>query len=258
MKRVLTGLLLAVGTWALIFLAPQWAFMLVAVGLSALALDEFFGIATKGGSRPFVLAGHVAAVLWILLPNLDRGYFATLVAVIMLGAGVVARLPFSSVLPSAAVTMVGLLYIAGPMLWGILLHEASPHWLFFVLFVVAIGDISAMAVGKVFGRRKLAPLASPMKTWEGTLASVAASALAGSLYAYEFLATDLGSVEAVVLSVVLNVFGQVGDLFESAIKRAAGMKDSGTVLPGHGGILDRIDGMLFGIPVGYGYVQLMV
>ena len=258
MKRVLTGLLLAIGTGALIFLAPEWVFVLVFVALSALALNEFFGIAAKGGLRPYVTAGHVAAGLWILLLNLDRGYFATLLAIVLLGAGVLARLPSSAVLPSAAVTIAGLLYIAGPMLWGILLHAVSPHWLFFVLLVVAIGDISAMAAGKMFGRHKLAPHISPMKTWEGTLASLAASALVGTLYAHQFLATDLGPVEAAILSVVVNVFAQVGDLFESAIKRAAGVKDSGTVLPGHGGILDRIDGMLFGVPVGYGYVQLFV
>ncbi len=232
--------------------------MLVVVVLSALALNEFFGIAAKGGVRPFVVAGHVAAVLWILLPNLDRGYFATLLAIVLLGAGVLARLPLPNVLPSAAVTMTGVLYIAGPMLWGILLYGLSPHWLFFVLLVVAIGDIFAMAAGKMFGRHKLAPRASPLKTWEGTIASVAASTMVGVLYAHMFLSADLGPAEAVILSVVVNVFGQLGDLVESAIKRAAGVKDSGALLPGHGGILDRIDGMLFGVPVGYGYVQLFV
>lgn len=258
MKRVLTGLLLAIGTSALIFLAPAWAFILAIVALSALALNEFFGIATKGGLSPLVAAGHVAAALWILLPNLDRGYFATLLTIVLLGAGVLARLPLPSVLPTAAITMAGVIYIAGPMLCGILLHGVSPHWLFFVLLVIAIGDIFAMGAGKMFGRHKLAPRASPMKTWEGTLASVAASATVGVLYAHMFLSVDLGPVEAAILSVVVNVFGQVGDLVESAIKRAAGVKDSGALLPGHGGILDRIDGMLFGVPVGYGYVHLFV
>ncbi len=256
MKRVLTGLLLAIGTWALVFLVPGWAFSLAVAGLSALALHEFFDIATKGGMRPFAVAGHVAALLWILLPNLDRAYFATLVAIVLLGAGVFAQLPFPSVLPAAAVTVAGVLYIAGPIFWGILLHGISPHWLFFVLLLIAVGDIAALSVGRKFGRRKLAPRASPQKTWEGTVASVVVSTAVGTYYASTFLALDAGPVEFAILSVAVNVLSQVGDLVESALKRAAGVKDSGTVLPGHGGILDRLDGILFGIPVAYGYVQL--
>lgn len=258
MKRVLTGLLLAIGIGALVFLAPGWTFILVVAAISALALHEFFRIAAKGGIQPFVLAGHAAALLWILLPNLDRGYFATLFAVVLCGAAVFAPVPFASVLPAVGVTVTGLLYVAGPMLWGILLHDLSPLWLFFALLVVAVGDISALAVGRKFGSRKLAPRTSPRKTWEGSIASVVVGTTVGSLYAGAFLGSQIGLVEAAILSLVVNVFGQVGDLFESALKRAAGVKDSGTLLPGHGGVLDRIDAALFGIPVVYGYVHLFV
>lgn len=258
MKRVLTGLLLAAGTLALVFKAPGWAGMVVVVALTALALNEFFGIVAKGGMHPFVAVGHVGALLWILLPNLDRGYFATLLAIVLFGAGMLARLPLAGVLPAAGVTLAGIVYIAGPMFWGILLHGISPHWLLLVLLVIATGDILAMVVGKTLGRRKLAPRISPGKTWEGTIASAVFSTALGTLYASAFLGGDVGLAEAAALSAVVNAAGQIGDLFESTLKRAAGVKDSGTLLPGHGGVLDRIDGLLFGIPVTYGYVHLFV
>ncbi len=256
MKRVITGAALAVAVWGMVFHAPPWIFLLSAVAISAVALREFFAIARAGGAQPFVAAGHAGAVLWLVLPNLDRGYFVTMFAIAILGAAVLARLPLEAVLPAASVTVGGLLYVAGPMLWGILLHGVSPHWLFFVILVVAAGDISALAVGRRFGRRKLAARTSPNKTWEGTIASVIASTGAGAWYAHAFLEAEIALGAAAMLAIVANVAGQIGDLVESAFKRAAGVKDSGGILPGHGGVLDRIDGMLFAIPVGYGYVLL--
>ncbi len=258
MQRVVTGLVLAALAWGMVFHLPPWAFLLATLVLSTAALHEFFTITKGGGGQPFVVAGHVGAILWLVLPNLDRGYFATMFAIALLGAGVFSRLPFQEILPAATVTVGGLLYIAGPMLWGILLHAVSPHWLFFVMLVVAVGDITALAIGRQFGRTKLAIRMSPRKTWEGTIASVIASTAAGALYAAKFLSADISLIEAVVLAVVANAAGQVGDLAESALKRAARVKDSGTILPGHGGVLDRIDGMLFAIPIGYGYVQLFL
>lgn len=258
MRRVLTGLLLALGAGALIFMAPGWVFLPLIAILSALALREFFRLADKAGLRAYPVAGQVSALLWIVLPNLDRGHFGTVIAIVLLAAGILGRLPLTEVLPAAAVTVSGLLYVAGPMLAGVLLHGVSPHWLFLPLLVAAIGDIAAFLVGRSLGRHPLSPRVSPRKTWEGTLASVVAGTLAGTLYGLEFLAADLNVVQAVILGAVLNVFGQLGDLSESALKRAAGAKDSGRLLPGHGGILDRVDAMLFTVPVAYGYVQLFL
>ena len=256
MKRVVTGLCLAAGTAALVLVGPTWAFAAFVVGLSVLALREFYGLAGRSGLRPMTAAGQAAAVVWLLAPNLDRGYLATLLAIALLGAAALSHGPLERVLPSAAVTLAGVLYVAGPMLAGILLHARSPRWAFFALLVVAIGDVAAYAVGRAFGRTKLAPVTSPNKTWEGTVASVVASTGAGVWFASTYLATQIGTPEAAGLCIVVNVFAQVGDLTESALKRAAGTKDSGAILPGHGGVLDRIDGILFGVPIAYGYVLL--
>lgn len=258
MKRVITGLVLAAVAWAVVLEAPPWALLAVTLGICAVALQEYFRIVQRAGIQPFVAAGHAGAVLWLAVPNLDRGYLATVFVIAVLAAAVLARRPLDAVLPSAAVTAAGLLYIAGPLLWGVLLHEASRHWLLFVMLVVAVGDVSALGVGRWFGRTKLAPRTSPRKTWEGTIASLVVGTASGAWYASHFLSADIGAAEAAVLAVGINAAGQVGDLAESALKRAANMKDSGAILPGHGGVLDRIDGMLFAIPVGYGYVQLFV
>ena len=121
---------------------------------------------------------------------------------------------------------------------------------------MAVGDSVALPVGKLVGRHKLAPVLSPRKTWEGTAASVVASLLAGTAYAARFLDGEIGLAAAAALALALNLAGQLGDLVESALKRSANLKDSSSLLPGHGGLLDRLDGMLFAVPLAYGYLQL--
>ncbi len=256
MTRVLTGLALAVGAWGLIFYAPVQVFVAAMVLLAILALHEFYRIAAKGGLQPLSKAGLVAALLWLLVPNLDRGFLASALALALLGAATLANLPVEKILPAAAVTTVGVLYVAGPALASILLHSASPHWLVLVVAAVAVGDSIALVVGKLFGRHQLAPVLSPQKTWEGTIASIAASVLTGTGYAALFLGGEISLAAAAVLALALNLASQVGDLVESALKRSANLKDSGSLLPGHGGLLDRLDGLLFAVPLTYGYLQL--
>ncbi|HEY3840842.1 MAG TPA: phosphatidate cytidylyltransferase, partial [Bryobacteraceae bacterium] len=113
----------------------------------------------------------------------------------------------------------------------------------------------AYYVGRRWGRRKLAPRVSPGKTWEGAMASAVVSAIAGVL-ALPRLIPGVGFGEALVLALAANIAGQVGDLAESAIKRGAGVKDSGTLLPGHGGLLDRVDSSMFALPVLYGILAI--
>ena len=257
MVRILTGLLLAAGAFGIVFVAPRVVLIATVVALGALALHEFFGITTRTGLRTFRTPGHLATALWLLTPHLDRGYFATLLAICLLATGIFARAPVAEVLPTAAVTLAGVVYIAGPMLSGLLLHDMSPHWLAYVLIIVAVGDSVALGVGRAIGRHPLAPEASPRKTWEGTIASLVAGTLAGWTYATVFLDGSIHPAESAALAVVVNVFGQVGDIAQSVMKRAAGMKDSGSILPGHGGLLDRIDGFLFAMPAAYGYLYYL-
>ena len=143
-------------------------------------------------------------------------------------------------------TLVGALYL-GYLLphWVVLFRMPNGRgWVFFVLLVIMMGDTAAYFIGKRFGSKKLAPEISPGKTVEGAWAYVVGSAVAGCLGA-AFLVRELAWPEALFLSVILSVLGQLGDLYESWIKRRSAVKDSGALFPGHGGLLDRLDSLIF-------------
>jgi len=194
-----------------------------------------------------------------------------MLAPVVFGAMLVFRKDLQGGLASVSSAVLGILYVAMPLSLLIDLR-ANPFQRFlvvFVLFSVWAGDIAAYYVGKNFGRHKLAPIVSPNKTWEGAIASTIASVIvAGLVFYFQNQITGLFSgahgmwrdnfknppissipwVDVIVLGTLTNVAAQFGDLFESALKRGAGVKDSGTLLPGHGGLLDRIDALLFAIP----------
>jgi|SRR5579872_5634140 len=184
----------------------------------------------------------------------------------------------SKALQSGALSWLALPYIALPYLCLISLkmlsHSMGAFWITYILLVVWGGDIFAMYTGKLIGRNKLAPRISPGKTWEGTIGSVIGSLLFGGawfLYAPEkiallkdvirhnshFMGKELWVI-CLVLTVLTNCAAQFGDLVESMIKRGAGVKDSGSMLPGHGGMLDRVDAMLYAAPVAWVYVLLVL
>ena len=150
----------------------------------------------------------------------------------------------------AAALVLGIVYIFGAWKTAILLHDINPHWLMFGLMVNWIGDTGAYYVGKNFGRHKLAPAISPGKSWEGAVASAVTGVAFGMIY-LPLAIKGRSVLSAGLLALAANIAGQVGDLAESAIKRGAGVKDSGNVLPGHGGMLDRVDSTLFALPVLY-------
>jgi phosphatidate cytidylyltransferase len=135
------------------------------------------------------------------------------------------------------------------------LREIDPHWLMYALLVNWAGDMGAYYVGRRWGRHKMAPRISPQKSWEGALASVAASVLIAGAYLLRFVPW-IAVAPVVALTVAANAAGQIGDLTESALKRGAGLKDSGTILPGHGGFLDRVDSTLFSLPLIYAFLKL--
>ncbi len=257
MLRIITGLALACSGWVLIFRAPAWALVAGLVLAAVLALREFFAIAENFGRRPFRIAGHASVLLWLLVPNLDRGLVSTLLLILLLSAGILARKPVADALPSAAVTLFGVIYVAGPTLCAMLLYEVSPHWLGFLAAVVACADSGALGVGRAWGRHPVAPVVSPRKTWEGTLGGLLVGSLVGAGYAHAFLQGELGWLAGLVLGLVLSLASQFGDLAESVMKRAVSVKDSGTILPGHGGVLDRLDGLLFAAPIAYCYLILL-
>lgn len=163
------------------------------------------------------------------------------------------RRPLVETLPAAGISSSGLLLIAFPLSYAVRLHgiETFGHvLLLFALVITWAGDTAAYFVGRAVGKRLFAPRLSPQKTWEGAIASFLASALAGVVFA-RWIFMPLPHLLAMV--VVGNIAGQTGDLLESAYKRSAGIKDSGGLLPGHGGVLDRIDALILAIPVVWYY-----
>jgi phosphatidate cytidylyltransferase len=162
------------------------------------------------------------------------------------------RRPLVEYLPSLGISSSGFLLIALPMSFAI---DLEPRLLLFTLVLVWAGDTAAYFVGRSLGRWKMAPKLSPNKTWEGALASMMASLLVGWIFTRW---TGLELHRMLAAAALGNSAGQMGDLLESAYKRSAGVKDSGSLLPGHGGMLDRIDALIFAVPVVWYYLKLVL
>ena len=161
--------------------------------------------------------------------------------------------PMVEALPAAGISASGLLLVAFPLTFTIRLHGYSvdgPKLLMFALVITWVGDTAAYFVGRAMGKHKLAPVLSPKKTWEGAVASILGALLVAVGFS-KWLIVPLPHLLA--MAAVGNIAGQAGDLLESAYKRSAGVKDSGTLLPGHGGVLDRIDALILAIPVVWYY-----
>jgi phosphatidate cytidylyltransferase len=253
MKRVLTALLLIPFiAWVVLF-APTYVFLAVLAAVALLCYYEYCGIVSAYGIERPSPAGYGAGVLILVMPQVDATMitlFTLLALVLILRLGDLAR-----ALPYAAALVLGLTYVFGAWRTASGLRAISPYWLLFGLTINWVGDSAAFYVGRTIGRHKLAPRISPGKSWEGSAASVAAT----MVYAYFFLTWLLPSFPielGLAIAAAANIAGQMGDLAESALKRGAGVKDSGTMLPGHGGWLDRVDSSLFAVPVVYFLVSL--
>jgi phosphatidate cytidylyltransferase len=255
MNRVVTALFLVpVAIYSALF-APWWLFFAVVALVALLSMREYARI-----TESFAPLGYGAGILMLLAPQHE------LILLIVLSTLAAMCLQLSADNPEkgfarAASLVLGIIYIFGSWKTGILLHDyanqpaafgvpAGHHWLMFGLMVNWIGDTGAYYVGKNFGRHKLAPAVSPGKSWEGAAASAVTSITFGLIY-LPLTIRGTSLLAAGLMALAANVAGQLGDLAESAIKRGAGVKDSGDLLPGHGGMLDRVDSTMFALPVVY-------
>jgi phosphatidate cytidylyltransferase len=271
MKRILTALALILAVFALIFFGQLWMITLFSAIVAELAAYEYLKLAAVGAEAHdaklripiWWMAIGTALAFVVTLPNFPvEAQLPVLSAItLVLFAWNGFRSPLIQVLPDTAQGLFGLIYIAYPLtlvplLWK---QEDGPALVVFLMVCVWAGDISALYIGRAFGKRKLAPRLSPGKTWIGSIASIAGSMLVAALVVYiSNTLTARGNTilhiseplwQSLVLAAILNIAAQLGDLLESAIKRGAGVKDSGTILPGHGGVLDRIDALLLAAPV---------
>ena len=248
--------------------------------LAALGAGEVYDLAETKGVRPLRLLGMAGAASLVLIAVALPGFAAfapwAFGAVFSLAVGSLllampARGSDQGPLGAVSATLFGVLYVAVPLAFAVLLHalpdrygwggpEAAP-WVGALVVVLPlaatwIGDSAAYFVGTAFGRAKIAPSISPNKSWVGAMAGLVGSALAAGLWllvARPFLPQipAIGVGVAAAMGAIMGVGGQAGDFAESLLKREAGVKDSGTLFPGHGGVLDRLDALVFALPAAY-------
>lgn len=246
-RRLLTALVGVLILLGIIGLGGLTSFTVFVLAVTTLALSEYFRMAFPGRLR-IHMVGMVAGMLLfliVILPQLpERGLLLALLL-----AGIFATFVFmggelEERYRDLGFLVLGTLYVAYLFPHYVLLYQAGKQWVFWVLLVVFLGDTAAYFVGMALGRRKLYPAVSPGKTWIGAVAFLVASGFSG-VFASGPLGLGLSFPAALSLSVVVGVTAQVGDLFESWIKRVFAVKDSGGFLPGHGGVLDRLDSLIF-------------
>jgi phosphatidate cytidylyltransferase len=248
MKRLLTALALIIFAVYLVFLAPAPVFLGTALGVGLLCYWEFSGLVTAHGiNRPGPIGMFLGAaiILWPQQVFWIASLFLALQLILLL-----QKANLREIVPEAGSVMLGAFYAFVPWRLAVELRQQSIHLLFFALALNWVGDSAAYYFGRKFGKHKLAPVISPGKSWEGAIASVAASTVFGLLYLGNLL-SSLPLYIVIVMAILGNAAGQLGDLVESSIKRGGGVKDSGNLLPGHGGVLDRLDSSMFAIPVVY-------
>jgi phosphatidate cytidylyltransferase len=271
--RILTAVVLIPIVVALVWWGPPALLAALAGIVAILALIEFFDLANRVGLRAYQ-KWAIVCVAGLFYAQYSQGYVETrtigagvsivrnaaggvfsieaILLIFVFGCvciGLLARRPLHEVFPSVAVSSAGLLFIAMPFSYLVRLNDierSGRQLVLFTLCLVWAGDMLAYFVGRGFGRVPMAPALSPKKTWEGALGNIL-----GSLLVAVFFARWM-QIDVVVLMVVAglaNIAGQMGDLIESAYKRGASVKDSGKLLPGHGGVLDRVDSLILAAPV---------
>ena len=286
LKRIATALVLIPVVILLVLRAPVPVVAAVAGAVALVTVQEFLKLTESYDVQPLRLPTYTFVGLFFLLLAADSGGetpqlsalkfvlalgFACAIAPFLFLTIAMRRTQMKGSYPAAAASAFAFTYIALPMAMLVQLRQqwGGAFWLLYLLLVVWAGDIFAYFVGRSLGRHLMAPRISPKKTWEGAAASVAASLMVGILLFNHALQISsfllrIGLIQRrdglfglekpeiwpiVWLTIALNVAAQLGDLVESLIKRGAGVKDSGTILPGHGGMLDRIDALLFAAPV---------
>jgi phosphatidate cytidylyltransferase len=251
MTRVVTALLLIPVVYLLVFFSPLVVVRAVLALVALLCLREFFLLSRRRGFEPFAVVGYGAGTLLVAAPHLPQPAFFVILCIVLLLLGLQPSRRLDALFGSVAATLLGLVYVCGPFVLAGGMHATSPHWLFVVLLLAWVGDSAAYYVGRAIGRHKLFPSVSPGKTWEGAIASAVFAVIAGGAYLLYFQPGRITALTALFFCLTVNAAGQFGDLAESALKRSARMKDSGTLLPGHGGMLDRMDNFLFALPTAY-------
>jgi phosphatidate cytidylyltransferase len=256
-RRLPTALVVLAAVVALIHFSADWLMAAVLNLLILVALFEFYGLARKKGLYPQAAAGVILSLLLALPFIFPSVPLALALLVCFLAAGLIYLIRFNSlermmVFPqSLALTFLGAVYLSFTLNHFLpLRREFGPWAIYFLFAAVFAGDTGAFLVGSLIGRHKMFPLASPHKTWEGAAGGLVFGVL-GAVAARELFFGALSLEQAVIFGLLLQAVAQLSDPLESLFKRAAGVKDSGRIFPGHGGLLDRVDSLILAGPSFY-------
>ena len=260
-KRVISGLLFLPIFYLVAWKLPPHYFTALVLVAVVVGQYEFYRMARVRGYRPLSLVGIALGMLVLLdfyHPLHPEMFFpvAASMLVIMIARLFSAR-SVDGAIEDVASTFLGVFYVAMLFAFQVVIRTGpdGKQWLVFLYFIIWASDIGAYSIGIPFGRHRLYEKVSPKKSLEGLLGALAASAAMALLCRVWFM-PPMGKGESVVLALALAMMGTIGDLVESLFKRSAGVKDSGGIIPGHGGILDRMDSMLFAAPVLYYYLKI--
>jgi len=265
LKRWITGIIAL--PFLIFFIAMGGAYFVVLIGVVCLlSMWEYSRIVSDAKGKAvsvIMIAGvFVGALIILAASGSSSNLISGIIALNMILCGLISLPQYKTnphVLETIKKQVQGIIYIPLLLSFLILIRNQTDGmiWIFLILAVIFAGDTSAYYFGSYLGRHKLCPAVSPGKTIEGSVGGLAANLLVGSLVKLFFL-PELPWAQSLLLFVVMGVVGQAGDLFESMLKRSSKVKDSGGLLPGHGGFLDRIDALLFAAPVAYFFKEFIL
>lgn len=260
MKRIITALILApIVLLGIIYLSDQ-IFFIVAEIVILIATVEFYKM-IKSADMPILMVPSIVGAVLVpyslyasSLMLFAFGMFFTVF--LAMTVKLFATLPLEKSYEHISVSLLSVLYVPFLFSFLFLLKQINFHTVFYLLFIIWLSDSGAYLFGMKFGKNRMYEKISPKKSMEGLFAGLTCGVGAAVVYNLFFL--DFTLVHALLSGLLVAVAGVIGDLIESMFKRSAGVKDSGTIIPGHGGMLDRIDSMLLGAPVLYFYIKLLI
>jgi len=235
-------------------------FLILVLALALASINEFYNMMMKKGYFPAYWVGNLIAIFFIIFAHLalkrhwEPAQSAILTSAVAIAAisGIFLKREKDTIV-DVAVTILGMIYIGWFFSYLIFIRSLTVHggYLFFLIITIWANDIVAYLAGRYFGRHKLAPQISPNKTWEGAVAGFITCVLAAEIFSGIAM---INGTHAIILGVLIGIVAQFSDLVESLIKRDAGVKDASNILPGHGGVLDRMDSFILTAPLMYYYV----
>ncbi len=280
-QRLITAAIALPVALVLLIVGGVW-FSLMILFLILVGQSEFYRIVELKGVEPMRITGYILAILLVVVAHFSNEYYLNLFLTLSILTVFIAQLyrrDIQTAISSISSTIVSIVYIAWLMTHSILLRnigfelvhkynivatkishfvqEPDYMGICYIVLVVAVtflADTAAYFVGKKYGKHKLAPVVSPNKTWEGAIAGIVTSPIVAILTKY-IMGMEMNDFYLVFLGLLLGIFGILGDLSESLLKRNVAIKDSGSIFPGHGGVLDRLDSLMFNVPLTYYFVK---